>query len=57
MDVTKIVDQLLEAIDPEEFLDQQMDHLLTPARFVHFATERNGQGPLAQEKPPEDTNA
>lgn len=43
---------------PQGAHDQQMDHLLTPARFVHFATERNAARPVeAEEKPPEDLNA
>jgi 5-formyltetrahydrofolate cyclo-ligase len=43
---------------PQGTHDQGMDHLLTPARFVHFATERNAARPLAvQDKPPEELNA
>jgi 5-formyltetrahydrofolate cyclo-ligase len=38
--------------------DERMDHLLTPARFVHFATERNAARPTGvAEKPPEELNA
>ena len=43
---------------PQGSHDQQMDHLLTPARFVHFATERNtARLQEAAEKPPEELNA
>ena len=43
---------------PQGSHDQRMDHLLTPARFVHFATERTAaEPPKAAENTPEDMNA
>jgi len=43
---------------PQGDHDQRMDHLLTPARFVHFANGRNAELPkLAADKPPEELDA